>query len=208
MTGFVAIGVPADAKRVNLGLLTRSGSSQLQRRFQLPEAELQGGLEAPLLCISVRSGEIGSGRPFSSRRALCRPGSRRLGTAGRSGLGAHHPECLPDDRSQLLIVHPGELDTHPPRNADIRRAEVGLRILLDECRLRSRSRRHPHGDMAIAMVVVGEHRKHPLGREKRRLSVRYLFDCTGNGLADASHSLKLRAIVFLGCSHTLILTPG
>jgi len=58
---------------------------------------------------------------------------------------------------EVLVAHLAQFYADPAFDADIGRAEVGARIALDEEGLRAGLDRDPNGDVAVAVVVIGEH---------------------------------------------------
>jgi hypothetical protein len=122
---------------------------------------------------------------FSSTSALSR----------RPILRTHQSERFPHQRAKRLVVYRVEFDTDPSRRPDIRGPKVHCRRLFDQRFLYSWSCRHPHRNMSVVVVIVGEHREHPLRREEGRLTVRELLDCAWDRQAHAPQPGNLPPIV-------------
>lgn len=99
-------------------------------------------------------------------------------------------------RSQILIVDSGELNSNPSLYADVWRPEKSLRPSLDQSRLRARSRRNPHRDVPIAMVIVGKHTVHLFVGKEGRLAMGNLLGSAGKSHTKFSHPVQVLLAVY------------
>ena len=77
--------------------------------------------------------------------------------------------------SQFFIIYLGKLEADPAAYPDVRRTEEFLGPGVDERRLKSRSRRNPHCDVTVIVMIVYEHRVHSLADKKGRCAMREFF---------------------------------
>lgn len=103
----------------------------------------------------------------------------------------HKAERFADQCAQLVVIHLGQLDSHPAGHANVGRPKIGRGSLLDQGSLDARSGRDPNGDVSEAVVVIVEHGENPPRGEKGWLAVRNLFDRAGNRSANPANAVKL-----------------
>jgi len=102
---------------------------------------------------------------------------------------------LAHQRSEPIVVESCHFDAYPAGWTHIRRPEEDLRRFLDQGVLRTGTDRQPHGDVAVAVVIVGEHGEDALRREERRLAMRDFLDRSRHRQAEPPEALELRAII-------------
>ena len=106
-------------------------------------------------------------------------------------------ERFADQGTYLVVIELGELDTDPAAYTNVGRSEINSGRLLDQSSLHTGSGRQPHGDAAIAVVIIRKHRKYSLRSEKCRLAVRDLFAGAGNRHANTADTGQLLAAIEL-----------
>jgi hypothetical protein len=93
--------------------------------------------------------------------------------------------------SQVLVADAVQHDAHPSLYPHVGRAEVDVRKSGNQHFLNPLLRRYPHGHALRAVVVVVEHREHPLAGEEGGFPVGELLPHPRQGRAQAPHALEL-----------------
>jgi hypothetical protein len=98
----------------------------------------------------------------------------------------------------LLVVDLLDFDADPASYPDVGRAEVRPGLVVDQRLLNAWGGSDPDRDVAVAMVVVGEHGENAFRSEECRHAMRLLFDRVRKRLADAPNACELFALVQFG----------
>src|SRR5437588_1958820 len=106
---------------------------------------------------------------------------------------------------EFFIADTSHFDSNPPAHSYVRRAIKLSRRLLDECFLHADGRGHGHRNVAVVVMIVGEHGEYFLANKPCRLAMRNLFPRARQRETDTPNAADLFLVIDLPWRHHAFL---
>src|ERR1044071_8585677 len=92
---------------------------------------------------------------------------------------------------QLFVTNPIHFNADPTTHADVARTVEFLWRLVNQHFLNADGRRRSHSYVAVAVMIVGKHRKHSLANKPRRFTMRDFLPGAGERQTNSPDAFDL-----------------